>query len=303
MNYVNQTKMQESSTATINSPLSSNESARLAELEPIIQRGLKHFTEVGAALQEIRENRLYRQTHLTFEDYVEKRWGLKVRRAYQLCEAAGVVRQIGDVQNFAQSPLNESQARALAKVKPEERVAVLMAVSAKGKVTAQAISRAAQDRKSTLIIEVENARAKARPMTNRQAWIFAYGSHKEQISADALNAGLSEISFGDNNGGYKTWNTQEHLEFLLTRLRRVSARSGLKARPDATTYKTGLNEILRQKLYKADRAFLQYWDQAAEGERGELIFALMSKRLVVPDKAALISQVERWLKKYVVGEA
>ena len=42
---------------------------RLAELELVIERGLKTFVEVGAALLGIRDGRLYRETHATFEDY------------------------------------------------------------------------------------------------------------------------------------------------------------------------------------------------------------------------------------------
>ena len=45
------------------------EVARLAELELVIERGQKAFVAVGNALAEIRDQRLYRETHATFEAY------------------------------------------------------------------------------------------------------------------------------------------------------------------------------------------------------------------------------------------
>lgn len=40
----------------------------LEENEAIIERGLATFVEVGTALAEIRDNRLYRESHGTFEE-------------------------------------------------------------------------------------------------------------------------------------------------------------------------------------------------------------------------------------------
>ena len=56
------------------SPLSLTELSRREELEHIIQLGLGTFYYVGSALLEIRDSRLYRSTHATFEDYCRDRW-------------------------------------------------------------------------------------------------------------------------------------------------------------------------------------------------------------------------------------
>jgi hypothetical protein len=77
-----------SSASALTKTLSPAESARLAELEPIIERGMAGFVEVGNALLEISDRRLYRGTHSTFKEYVEDKWKLSVSRAYQLCDAA-----------------------------------------------------------------------------------------------------------------------------------------------------------------------------------------------------------------------
>jgi hypothetical protein len=67
-----------------NQALTTSESARLVELEGVIERGLKSFIVVGLALQEIRGSKLYRTEHKTFEDYLDKRWALSRRYSRQL---------------------------------------------------------------------------------------------------------------------------------------------------------------------------------------------------------------------------
>ena len=48
-------------------PITLDESRRLVELEKTIEHGLKTFLEVGAALAEIRDKKLYRVEHSTFD--------------------------------------------------------------------------------------------------------------------------------------------------------------------------------------------------------------------------------------------
>lgn len=93
------------------------ERERLAECERVIARGLQTFREVGTALAEIRDSRLYRETHATFEDYCRERWNLKRQRAYELMEAADVVSEISD-----NPPARESHAAELASLRdrPDE---------------------------------------------------------------------------------------------------------------------------------------------------------------------------------------
>ena len=49
----------------------------LTECEAVIERGLRTFVEVGEALLRIRDERLYRETHGTFEDYCRERWAMR----------------------------------------------------------------------------------------------------------------------------------------------------------------------------------------------------------------------------------
>ena len=94
----------------------------LPELERVIERGQQTFIEVGRALLEIRDRRLYRETHATFEAYCRERWGWGRSNAYELMDAARVA---GVLSGTPDTPTSVRQARAmLNRLEPEERKAV-----------------------------------------------------------------------------------------------------------------------------------------------------------------------------------
>jgi hypothetical protein len=100
--------------------LSIPETSRLSELEAVIEDNMQPFYSVGQALTEIREGRLYRQSHGNFEDYCIERWGFQRRYADRLIEAA---KTIGDLSpnGTLQLPTSERQTRALALAPAEKR--------------------------------------------------------------------------------------------------------------------------------------------------------------------------------------
>lgn len=109
---------------------------RLKELEHVIEEGLTTFVRVGRALQEIRNRRLYRETHRTFEDYCRERFGIGRHYAYRQIRGAEITAVLDDVDSCQQTdrlPANEAQARPLTTVEPmEARRAWAMAVEAAG---------------------------------------------------------------------------------------------------------------------------------------------------------------------------
>lgn len=115
------------------------EAQALTEHEAVIERGLNTFTEVGNALLAIRDQRLYRQTHEAFEDYCRERWNLSRTRAYELMSASGIVSAIADT--GLPVPVNEGQARELARVPESQRAEVWQQTLERtdGKPTAAAI--------------------------------------------------------------------------------------------------------------------------------------------------------------------
>jgi hypothetical protein len=130
--------------------LTSAESARLAELEPIIERGMASFVEVGNALLEISDRRLYRETHSTFEEYCRNTWSMSARHAYRLCESAEIIKSLPE--KCDQLVTTESQVRELAKVKPEQRAKVLEVAASKGKVTAKSIQIAVEEQERPQVV-------------------------------------------------------------------------------------------------------------------------------------------------------
>lgn len=98
------------------------EAEALARHEATIERGIQTFYEVGSALADIRDRKLYRVGYGTFEEYAEKRWQMSRPRAYQLIEAAAVVSTTVDT--GLPAPENERQARELGRVPEPERAEV-----------------------------------------------------------------------------------------------------------------------------------------------------------------------------------
>lgn len=129
--------------------------------EEIIERNLKAFIETGDALLAIRDGRLYRATHNTFEDYCLNKWGLKQSRAYQLMDAAEVVHDLKS-STIVELPANEAQARPLTSIEtPEERREVwkeAVETAPEGKVTAAHV-QAVADRHTGKDLEKQQAEA------------------------------------------------------------------------------------------------------------------------------------------------
>jgi len=126
-----------------NAPLTEAESADLEHLEQVIDQGLQTFYMTGAALATIRDTKLYRKTHKTFEEYCEKRWNLKQSRAYQLIDAAGVVTNLRG-STIVELPRNEAQTRPLSTLSVADQSLVwqqAVETAPEGKPTAAHVER------------------------------------------------------------------------------------------------------------------------------------------------------------------
>lgn len=86
---------------------------KLADLEAVVDRGLNTFVEVGNALREIREARLYRHTHATFDAYCKERFTFTASRGRQLILAAKTVTDV--TLAGLSAPRTEGEARRLAR--------------------------------------------------------------------------------------------------------------------------------------------------------------------------------------------
>ncbi len=99
--------------------LSEQEEAERHRLELKVERA---FVEAGWALQELRDRRLYRNTHNSFEDYCRDRFGMNRSRSYQLIDAATVFDNLTECPQIVDIlPTNESQCRPLIQLEPDEQ--------------------------------------------------------------------------------------------------------------------------------------------------------------------------------------
>jgi hypothetical protein len=89
--------------------LSTSEQADLATCEAALDNLRVAFWAAGKALQVIRDARLYRAGHGTFEGYVEQRWDMSRAQAYRLIEAWPLAERLSPIGD----KLNESQVREL----------------------------------------------------------------------------------------------------------------------------------------------------------------------------------------------
>jgi hypothetical protein len=92
----------------------------LVTKEHLIERHLSHAVEVGAALKVIRDGRLYRETHPTFEAYLAERFDLSRSYAYGLIDAAAMHENLNE--HFDVLPVNEFQGRPMAKLTPDQQI-------------------------------------------------------------------------------------------------------------------------------------------------------------------------------------
>ncbi len=119
--------------------LTVDERSELEKNEKTIAKGLQTFYDVGHALADIRDRKLYRAEYETFDNYCTKRWGFSDRRARQLIAAADITENIGTI--VPVSELKEGQVRELASVPPNEQRLVYQLAHelTEGNVTASAV--------------------------------------------------------------------------------------------------------------------------------------------------------------------
>jgi len=171
------------STPTVATPAPSRQpktTPLLAELERIIERGIGTFVEVGHALMAIRDEKLYRPQHVSFEQYLSARWQPKLSRqhAHRLIKAAQVAEVLLPIGNV---PANEAQARELVPLlqQPDKLRTVAAEVRAQHgeKATAATVKAAVHK------VITRKARAERRPKRAAARLGVRDGTHEALITA------------------------------------------------------------------------------------------------------------------------
>ena len=104
--------------------LTTSERRKLEHYEQDIEEGMGAFMRTGRALLAIREGKLYRGKHETFEDYCRLRWSMGRNYANKIIDATEAADDVSEVEVTAEDgsrlgtivPKTESVARELTKV-------------------------------------------------------------------------------------------------------------------------------------------------------------------------------------------
>lgn len=105
--------------------LQAHEKTRFDSLEKTVQDGLRDFKRTGKALSEIRDNEFFKETHDTFEAYLEERWGFTPTQAGRLIDAADVAKVLEPIgiepQNEQHARKFKSATKILTELEPEQQ--------------------------------------------------------------------------------------------------------------------------------------------------------------------------------------
>lgn len=117
--------------------LTAEERKRFQELKrEMVDKMTSALVEVGEALKEIRDKKLYREDYDTFEALCRDAFNISRSNAYRLMEAAEVSQ---DLSSARDKPTSIRQLTALAKVEPEKRKEVFEKLKQGGPVTAKRV--------------------------------------------------------------------------------------------------------------------------------------------------------------------
>ena len=180
---VNSNGLVEESKLDAESPLDEGEKARLKELEAIVEQGLQTFYEVGKALMEIQEKKLYRETYKTFEAYCQNKWSIAKRTAYQYISGAKVVEILCAIAH--KIPTKENQVRPLNGLTPELQSEIwqeAVALAPDGVPTGALVKRLVEERKSPGTKSVSSGEA----FSDLEKLRLENKNLKEQIKQNAL---------------------------------------------------------------------------------------------------------------------
>lgn len=187
--------------------LSEAEKAERDDLERTVQQA---FFVAGQALKALRDKRLYRETHATFESYVRDRFDFTKRAAYYLIDAHEVVNNLKSEQ-FVHSnkstnilPTKESQCRPLAKLSPERQREVWQTAveRAKGKVPSARIVKAIINQNSS-DLDIE-AQPKDSEMIYKPGTGIDYIVHLDEETYNLLETYQVKIGKATKNGAIRS---------------------------------------------------------------------------------------------------
>ena len=110
-------KTETDSEEEVKTEMTSEEKDRLVDLEITIEKGFKSFHDVGDALEEVKNSKLYRGEFETFDEYCRVKWNMGVGYAYKIISSNKTFRQLSKgCPGIDLADVNESIARTMIKL-------------------------------------------------------------------------------------------------------------------------------------------------------------------------------------------
>ena len=187
--------------------LSEAEKAERDSLERTVQQA---FFVAGQALKALRDKRLYRETHATFESYVRDRFDYTRAAAYYLIKSSIVYENL-QCQQFVDTnkgtnilPTKESQCRPLAKLSPERQIEVWQTAvdKAEGKVPSARIVKNIIS-KSSSDVDIK-AKPKDSEMIYKSGVGIDYIVHLDEETYKLLESYQGRIGKATKNGAIRS---------------------------------------------------------------------------------------------------
>lgn len=142
--------------------LDDSQAVRKAELEKIIGDGIQTFREVGEALSEVRNGKLYADEFETFEEYLKEKWQIGRSQGFRLIDAASVARNVSPVGDISKIIPSERVARVIAPLPKKQQIKVAKALARQaGKVTEtiarEAVQKVARGGLATMAFQAQTS--------------------------------------------------------------------------------------------------------------------------------------------------
>lgn len=103
-------------------PLTDTERSDLKQLEQTVEKNFVAWMKAGFALREIRDRKLYRVTHPTFEKYTKDRFDVARSTAYQLISGVQVIENVRNAdKKIPFLPEKEALVRPLTRLEADEQ--------------------------------------------------------------------------------------------------------------------------------------------------------------------------------------
>ncbi|WP_233222629.1 hypothetical protein [Chroococcidiopsis sp. CCALA 051] len=226
------------------------------------------FCEAGKALAELRERRLYRSTHKTFEAYCQDRFGFTRRHVNYLIAGSQVVENLQMGTNGSQIlPTSERQVRSLIALEPDEQCEVWQQalVASNGKVpSGRVVKGIVEQLKEKPLVNAKNycqvgdvftlVRLEGKEKKYNGCWAIAVEPRDFTVMVDVHDATLTVKP--ENLNKIDSPESHRQLPQILQRIRKVREVPGFRDRVAYTmlehlgkqTYLTPLEDKVLQLI-------------------------------------------------------